>query len=255
MRAISVAFSPARPSRLKNEPGILPAAYIRSSTSTVSGMKSMSRRLPAVAVERTSVSPEATRTAPEACLARRPVSNTISAPPISTETSCTSAMCSFLARRSVCGGRILHSNRFGSEAAFMVAAAREGTRRDAPAHRALRRHRLHRAPDRRAARRPRRAAAAGRALGGAARARWPSASAARVAAGRRLPAATRSSTLVEAGDVLLTTVGPFAKWGEPAVRAAIAAPRGLPRLDRRAGRSSGACSRSAARPRRGRARR
>ena len=50
MRAISVAFSPARPSRLKNEPGILPAAYIRSSMSTVSGMKSMSRMLPAVAV-------------------------------------------------------------------------------------------------------------------------------------------------------------------------------------------------------------
>ena len=63
MRAIRVADSPARPSRLKNEPGILPAAYIRSSTSTVSGMKSMSRRLPAVAVPRTRVSPEATRTA------------------------------------------------------------------------------------------------------------------------------------------------------------------------------------------------
>ena len=82
MRAISVAFSPARPSRLKNEPGILPAAYIRSSTSTVSGMKSMSRTLPAVAVDSTRVSPEATRTAPEACLARRPVSKTISVPPI-----------------------------------------------------------------------------------------------------------------------------------------------------------------------------
>ena len=39
-------FSPERPSRLKNEPGILPAAYIRSSTSTVSGRKSTSRRLP-----------------------------------------------------------------------------------------------------------------------------------------------------------------------------------------------------------------
>ena len=102
MRAIRVADSPARPSRLKNEPGILPAAYIRSSTSTVSGMKSMSRRLPAVAVPRTRVSPEATRTEPEACLARRPVSNTMVDPPISTETSCTSDMCSFLTRRSVC---------------------------------------------------------------------------------------------------------------------------------------------------------
>ncbi len=95
MRAISVAFSPARPSRLKNEPGILPAAYIRSSMSTVSGMKSMSRMFPAVAVDRTRESPEATRTAPEACLARRPVSKTISVPPIWTETSCTSDMCSF----------------------------------------------------------------------------------------------------------------------------------------------------------------
>jgi short subunit dehydrogenase-like uncharacterized protein len=30
--------------------------------------------------------------------------------------------------------------------------------------------------------------------------------------------------MVNAGDVLVTTVGPFVKWGEPAVRAAIAAP-------------------------------
>src|SRR5215218_3514175 len=29
--------------------------------------------------------------------------------------------------------------------------------------------------------------------------------------------------LLETGDVLVSTVGPFAKWGEPAVRAAIAA--------------------------------
>ena len=53
MRATSVPFSVLRPSRLKNEPGILPAAYMRSSTSTVSGRKSTSRRLPAVAVLRT----------------------------------------------------------------------------------------------------------------------------------------------------------------------------------------------------------
>ena len=59
MRAVSVAFSPDRPSRRKNEPGILPAAYIRSSTSTVRGRKSTSRRLPTVAVQRTIVSPAA----------------------------------------------------------------------------------------------------------------------------------------------------------------------------------------------------
>src|SRR6266566_9511847 len=29
--------------------------------------------------------------------------------------------------------------------------------------------------------------------------------------------------LVESGDVLISTVGPFVKWGEPAVRAAISA--------------------------------
>src|SRR4051794_26242681 len=100
MRAISVAFSPARPSRLKNEPGILPAAYIRSSTSTVSGRKSTSRRLPAVAVARTTVSPALTTTAPEACLAILPVSKAISVPPISTATRCTSDICPFHRSRS-----------------------------------------------------------------------------------------------------------------------------------------------------------
>jgi len=34
------------------------------------------------------------------------------------------------------------------------------------------------------------------------------------------------AALVEPGDVLVTTVGPFARWGEPAVEAAIAAPAG-----------------------------
>ena len=90
-RAESVAFSPARPSRLKNEPGIFPAAYIRSSTSTVSGRKSTSRRFPAVAVQRTIVSPARTTTAPEACLASLPVSNEISLPSISTDTRVTAS--------------------------------------------------------------------------------------------------------------------------------------------------------------------
>ena len=92
MRAMSVAFSPARPSRLKNEPGILPAAYMRSSTSTVSGRKSTSRRLPAVAVQRTIVSPWRTTTAPPACLAILPVSNEISVPAISTATVVTASV-------------------------------------------------------------------------------------------------------------------------------------------------------------------
>src|SRR5919199_3288720 len=91
MRAVSVAFSPLRPSRLKNEPGILPAAYMRSSTSTVSGRKSTSRRLPTVAVLRTIVSPWRTTTAPEACRAIFPVSNEIAVPAMSTETVVTAA--------------------------------------------------------------------------------------------------------------------------------------------------------------------
>ena len=39
-RQVRMASSDGRPSRRKNEPGIRPAAYIRSSTSTVSGKKS-----------------------------------------------------------------------------------------------------------------------------------------------------------------------------------------------------------------------
>src|SRR2546423_13985988 len=35
------------------------------------------------------------------------------------------------------------------------------------------------------------------------------------------PASVRA--LVQSGDVLVSTVGPFVKWGEPAVRAAISA--------------------------------
>ena len=41
-----MAWSAGRPSRRKNEPGILPAAYSRSSTSTVSGKKSVPSRTP-----------------------------------------------------------------------------------------------------------------------------------------------------------------------------------------------------------------
>src|SRR6185312_3220245 len=109
MRAVSVPFSPGRPSRLKNEPGIFPAAYMRSSTSTVSGRKSTSRRLPATAVQRTIVSPWRTTTAPEACFAILPVSNEISLPAISTETVVTASLLiftAFLSRPSV-GGPIL----------------------------------------------------------------------------------------------------------------------------------------------------
>ena len=43
------------------------------------------------------------------------------------------------------------------------------------------------------------------------------------------------AALVEPGDVLLSTVGPFKRWGEPAVRGRDRRRRRLHRLDRRAG--------------------
>src|SRR5438270_8836066 len=120
MRAVRVPFSPARPSRLKNEPGIFPAAYIRSSTSTVRGRKSTSRRFPAVAVHRTMVSPERTTTAPEACLASLPVSNEISVPWISTDTRVTASdIFNSLPLRPSVGGVLLDSSL--SPNAVMVA--------------------------------------------------------------------------------------------------------------------------------------
>src|SRR3954464_272983 len=119
MRAVSVPFSPARPPRLKNEPGILPAAYIASSTSTVSGRKSTSRWFPAVAVARTTVSPWRTTTEPDACLASLPVSKEISLPLISTETVVAPSVLlirlSFLAHPSV-GGRFLASSSVSERA-------------------------------------------------------------------------------------------------------------------------------------------
>src|SRR5579884_102752 len=88
MRAVRMARSVGRPSRLKKPPGILPAAYIRSSTSTVSGKKSAPSRASARpwAVASTIVSPPRTTTAPSACFARWPVSKLISWFPIWTET-------------------------------------------------------------------------------------------------------------------------------------------------------------------------
>src|SRR2546423_11659419 len=94
IRAVRIAFSPWRPSRLKKPPGIFPAAYIRSSTSMVSGKKSAPSR-PSVrpwAVARTIVSPERTTTAPSACFASLPVSKVISRPPTVTPTE-TGAFC------------------------------------------------------------------------------------------------------------------------------------------------------------------
>ena len=75
-RHVRMASSVGRPSRRKNEPGILPAAYARSSTSTVRGKKSMPGRTSwaALAVVRTDVSPMVATTAPWLCGASLPVS-------------------------------------------------------------------------------------------------------------------------------------------------------------------------------------
>ena len=102
MRAFRVAFSEALPSRLKNPPGILPAAYIFSSMSTVSGKKSTPSRASVrpTAVASTIVSPDRTTTAPSACLAIRPELKEISSPPISIVTV-TSPVCVSRAHISV----------------------------------------------------------------------------------------------------------------------------------------------------------
>ena len=82
-RAERVALSVGRPSRRKNEPGIFPAAYMRSSTSMVSGKKSTPSRgwRLEVAVASTSVPPMLATTEPSACRASLPVWKAISAPP------------------------------------------------------------------------------------------------------------------------------------------------------------------------------
>ena len=84
-RALRVASVLGRPSRRKNEPGILPMAYSFSSKSIVSGKKSVpGRGLRAiVAVASTIVSPSWMVTAPPASPAMRPVSSVTVLPPSS----------------------------------------------------------------------------------------------------------------------------------------------------------------------------
>src|SRR5690349_9319216 len=77
-RQARIASSPGRPSERKNEPGIRPAAYIRSSTSIVSGKKSnwSFGCLPTVVADSSMVSSSRYAvTEPAAWRARRPVSN------------------------------------------------------------------------------------------------------------------------------------------------------------------------------------
>ena len=83
-RQVRIAFSEGRPSRLKNEPGMRPAAYIFSSKSTVRGKKSRCSLGARLAVEVTSriVSPRWQTTEPPACPASLPDSSMISTSPI-----------------------------------------------------------------------------------------------------------------------------------------------------------------------------
>ena len=102
-RQVRMALSVGRPSRRKNEPGIFPAAYMRSSTSTVRGKKSIPSRMPlaALAVTRAAVPPMRAMTAPWDCCASLPVSNerVLSVPAMGPETLMASAMArSFLFR-------------------------------------------------------------------------------------------------------------------------------------------------------------
>ena len=120
MRAVSVARSVARPSRLKKPPGIFPAAYIALLDVDVSGKKSAPSRASGrpTAVARTIVSPERTTTAPSACLASLPVSKVISLPPISTDTEATCPVTVLIPCSSTLlgGGWKFESARAGSEA-------------------------------------------------------------------------------------------------------------------------------------------
>jgi hypothetical protein len=76
-RQVRIASVEGRPSRRKNDPGMRPAAYIRSSTSTVSGKKSkcsLGLLLAVVADSNMFSSSRYATTEPAACWASRPVS-------------------------------------------------------------------------------------------------------------------------------------------------------------------------------------
>ena len=248
MRAISVAFSPARPSRLKNEPGILPAAYMRSSTSTVSGRKSTSRRLPAVAVESTTVSPARDDDGAGGLLGHLARlegdlgSADLDGDPVHfrhMSLSCARPRCRQGPLHRLDASVVVAAHAYASSPGKPVAMTRASSS-SAP--------RATRAAGRRAAGRPGRAPGAGRRARKARLSELADRSAALEAPGRRDAPATRCSSCVEPGDVLVSTVGPFAKWGEPAVRAAIAAARRRTSTRPASRRSSGACSRSSAAP-------
>jgi hypothetical protein len=104
-RQVRMARSVGRPSRRKKLPGMRPAAYMRSSTSTVRGKKSMPSRMlwSALAVTRTSVLPRRARTAPWLWEASLPVSKlmVVSVPETGVDTTMGSAIDRSPSRRIV----------------------------------------------------------------------------------------------------------------------------------------------------------
>src|SRR5215471_19235365 len=99
-RQVRMARSVGRPSRRKKLPGMRPAAYMRSSTSTVRGKKSMPSRIEwaALAVTSTSVRPRRATTAPWLWNASLPVSKlrVVSVPDNGVDTAMGSAIVALL---------------------------------------------------------------------------------------------------------------------------------------------------------------
>src|SRR3569833_1299926 len=134
-RQVRIASSDGRPSRRKNEPGILPIAYIRSSTSTVSGKKSnwsLGWR-PAVVADSSVVSPMVATTEPAACLARRPVSKvTVREPraPLASSAVAVNTPSSASKSVSVVGADIVSSSYVAYGDVLFAAACADGVRGD-----------------------------------------------------------------------------------------------------------------------------
>src|SRR5918994_6452039 len=104
-RDVRIARSVGRPSRRKKLPGMRPAAYMRSSTSTVRGNKAMPSRIERapLAVTSTWVLPSVATTEPWLWNANLPVSKLreVSVPDVGPDTTMGSAICRSPLRRFV----------------------------------------------------------------------------------------------------------------------------------------------------------
>ena len=103
-RLARISLSDGRPSRLRNPPGILPAAYVFSRYSTVRGKNGREEVLgETVTAAKTIVSPNRSVAEPAACLASRPVSIVSGRPANWVSIRCTVTTFSLC---SLCGGRL-----------------------------------------------------------------------------------------------------------------------------------------------------